>query len=67
MSVGQHVSLMMKIFNSKTQRYEDVPEVVKSDAQWQEMLTEEQFHVTREHGTEHAFSDPELNRKEKPI
>ena len=28
----------------------------KSDDEWREQLTEEQYHVTRNHGTERAFS-----------
>ena len=28
----------------------------KSDEEWREQLTEEQYHVTRKHGTERAFS-----------
>ena len=28
----------------------------KSDEEWREQLTEEQYHVTRKHGTEQAFS-----------
>ncbi len=30
----------------------------KSEAEWQEILTPEQFNVTRKHATEHPFSHP---------
>ena len=30
--------------------------VIKTQEEWKAILTPEQFHVTREHGTEHAFS-----------
>jgi peptide-methionine (R)-S-oxide reductase len=32
--------------------------VHKTDAEWREELTAEQYHVTREHGTERAFTSP---------
>ena len=30
--------------------------VVKTDAEWQQLLSDEQYHVTRQSGTERAFS-----------
>ena len=30
--------------------------IIKADSEWREILTEEQFRVTRKHGTEPAFS-----------
>lgn len=32
--------------------------LTKSDVEWRNQLTPEQYHVTREHGTERAFSNP---------
>lgn len=34
------------------------PKVTKSDEAWRKQLTQEQYHVTRMHGTERAFSHP---------
>jgi len=37
--------------------------IVKSDTAWRTQLTPEQYHVTRKHGTERAFTGPHWNEK----
>jgi peptide-methionine (R)-S-oxide reductase len=37
--------------------------IEKSDAEWRSRLTQEQYHVTREHGTERAFTGPNWNTR----
>jgi len=37
--------------------------LTKSDAEWRQQLTPEQYHVTRAQGTERAFSGPHWNEK----
>jgi len=44
------------IFDPETDRAEEVLPVVKTDAEWQELLTPEQFSVARKQGTEYAFT-----------
>jgi peptide-methionine (R)-S-oxide reductase len=37
--------------------------VVKTDAEWKELLTPEQYSVARKHGTEPAFTGPNWDQK----
>jgi peptide-methionine (R)-S-oxide reductase len=38
--------------------------IVKTEAEWKEQLTPEQFQVTRKHGTERAFTGEYANSKD---
>jgi peptide-methionine (R)-S-oxide reductase len=40
------------------------PKVTKSDAEWRRQLTQEQYEVTRKHGTERAFTGPNWDNKQ---
>ncbi|MCD2180936.1 peptide-methionine (R)-S-oxide reductase MsrB [Rhizobium sp. GN54] len=35
--------------------------VVKTDEEWRQILTPEQYRITRQHGTERAFSSPDFD------
>ena len=37
--------------------------IMRSDIEWREMLTPQQYYVTREHGTERAFTGPHWDEK----
>jgi peptide-methionine (R)-S-oxide reductase len=37
--------------------------ITRTDAEWRDQLTPEQYYVTREHGTERAFTGPHWDEK----
>ena len=39
--------------------------VQKTDAEWRAQLTPEQYRITRQHGTERAFSSPDFDLSKK--
>lgn len=39
--------------------------ITKSDAEWRAQLTDEEYRITRRHGTERAFTGPHWDSKEE--
>ena len=57
----------IKIFSSAKKGYVTVGKVVKTKDEWRKVLTPEQFHVTREAGTEIAYTGKLWNNHAKGI
>src|SRR5688572_7089224 len=51
----------IKVYSSERKGFIMTNKVIKTEAEWKELLTQEQFHVTRKKGTERAFTG-EYNR-----
>ena len=54
---------LFKLSVHKGQNMSQDEKFSRSEQEWKESLTEEQFYVTRKHGTERAFSHPYNNEK----
>lgn len=55
------------IFNASKEIIEEVDRIVKTDEEWKNLLTPEQYEVTRRKGTERAFTGKYHDHKEKGI
>jgi peptide-methionine (R)-S-oxide reductase len=58
---------LVRIYNTRTGSVESVEKVRKTDDEWRELLTPQQFHVARQAGTEAAFTGRYWDCKEKGI
>ena len=59
--------LAILLFASTAWSQTNIQKVRKSDKDWKEKLTAEQYRVTRQHGTERAFSGQFWNNKAQGI
>ena len=57
----------IRLYSASRKDYIMSEKIVKSEAEWRKQLTAEQYNVTREQGTEQAFTGDTWNNHEKGI
>ena len=63
----QAETTQIRLYSASKRGYIMSDKVIRSDAEWRKQLTYEQYHVTREKGTEPAFTGALWNNHEKGI
>ena len=63
----QMKTAQIRLYSVTKKGYIMSDKVIKSDAEWRRQLTLEQYHVTREKGTERAFTGALWNNHEKGV
>ena len=63
----QPKTTQLRLYSASKKGYIMSEKIIKSDAEWRTLLTLEQYHVTREQGTEQAFTGELTNNHEKGV
>ena len=61
---SQVASNAAKTITQNTTTNMTIEKITRTDAEWQKLLTPEQYRITRKHGTERAFTGQYLNNHE---
>jgi peptide-methionine (R)-S-oxide reductase len=64
---GQVKPSQIRLYSAAQKEYVMSDRVIKSPEEWRKQLTAEQYHVTREQGTEQAFTGETWNNHDKGI
>lgn len=58
---------MLRLYSAEKGDYVTLKKVIKSEAEWQQVLDQYRYHILREQGTEHAFTGALLKNKEHGV